>query len=391
MIVIALTQDDPESGELTVNQGILKMGMVGGGEGAFIGYIHRLAARLDGQIELVCGAFSRDAENCRKTGVSLGLDPTRCYDDYNAMMSAEAALPAEQRMDFVVIVTPNHVHFPVAKAALEAGFHVLSDKPATLNLQEAQDLAQIVYASGLSYGLTHTYLGYPLVSAARAIIAGGGIGKVRKVFAEYIQGWLAGEVENKQADWRTDPTRSGASGCMGDIGTHAHNLVEYVTNKKMTHVAADLTIFVKGRRLDDDGSALFRMEDGVKGTLSASQVCVGKENSLSFRIYGETGGLEWRQEEPNTLIRTYLDRPTEIIRSAQGYLPEHVQAQYRTPAGHPEGYIEAFANIYLEFADALRTEGGVKAGMDAALRGMAFVEALVDSSANDSAWTEIKT
>ena len=369
---------------------MLKMGMVGGGSGAFIGYIHRLAARLDGQIELVCGAFSRDADNCRQTGVSLGLDPSRCYADYNTMMSAEAALPAEQRMDFVVIVTPNHVHFPVAKAALEAGFHVLSDKPATLNLQEAKDLAEIVYKSGLSYGLTHTYLGYPLVSAARQIIAEGGIGKVRKVFAEYIQGWLAEPIDNKQADWRTDPARSGASGCMGDIGTHAHNLVEYVTGKTMTHVAADLTIFVDGRRLDDDGSALFRMEDGVKGTLSASQVCVGKENSLSFRIYGEKGGLEWYQEEPNTLIRTYLDRPTEIIRSANAYLPDSVQAQYRTPAGHPEGYIEAFANVYLEFADALRTEGGVKAGMDAALRGMAFVEALVDSSNNNSAWTEIK-
>ncbi|GHA89537.1 oxidoreductase [Algimonas arctica] len=366
------------------------MGMVGGGSGAFIGYIHRLAARLDGQIELVCGAFSRDPKNCRQTGQSLGIDPARCYDDYEAMMAGEAALPPAQRMDFIVIVTPNHVHFPVAKAALEAGFHVLSDKPATLNLQEARDLSDIVYKSGLSYGLTHTYLGYPLVSAARAIIADGGIGKVRKVFAEYIQGWLAVNVDNKQADWRTDPARSGASGCMGDIGTHAHNLVEYVTDKKMTHVAADLTIFVEGRRLDDDGSALFRMEDGIKGTLSASQVCVGRENSLSFRIYGETGGLEWYQEEPNTLIRTYVDRPTEIIRSAQGYLPEHIQAQYRAPAGHPEGYIEAFANVYLEFAEALRTDGGVKSGMDAALRGMAFVEALVESSNNDSAWTEIK-
>lgn len=366
------------------------MGMVGGGEGAFIGYIHRLAARLDGQIDLVCGAFSRDADNCRKTGQSLGLDPSRCYDDYHTMMTAEARLPSEQRMDFVVIVTPNHVHFPVAKAALEAGFHVLSDKPATLNLEEAHDLSGIVAKSGLSYGLTHTYLGYPLVSAARDIIASGGIGKVRKVFTEYIQGWLAGEVENKQADWRTDPARSGASGCMGDIGTHAHNLVEYVTGKVMTHVAADLSIFVDGRRLDDDGSALFRMEDGIKGTLSASQVCVGRENSLSFRIYGETGGLEWFQEEPNTLIRTYVDRPAEIIRAGQGYLPASVQPHFRTPPGHPEGYIEAFANVYLEFAAVLRTGGDVSAGMDAALRGMAFVEALVESSGNASAWTAIK-
>jgi len=373
-----------------VTQNPLRMGMVGGGSGAFIGEIHRLAARLDGQVDLVCGAFSRDPDNCRKTGQELGLDPARCYNSYTDMMDAEAGLPAETRMNFVVIVTPNHVHFPVAKAALEAGFHVLSDKPATLNLQEARELADIVLKSGRAYGLTHTYLGYPLVTVAREIIASGGIGKVRKVFAEYIQGWLAGEVDNKQADWRTDPARSGASGCMGDIGTHAHNLVEYVTDRKMTHVAADLTVFVEGRRLDDDGSTLFRMEDGIKGTLSASQVCVGRENSLSIRVYGETGGLEWHQEEPNTLIRTYADRPAEIIRAGQGYLPESAQSQFRTPPGHPEGYIEAFANIYLEFGDALRTEGGVKAGMNAALRGMAFVEALVESSENNSVWTEIR-
>ena len=366
------------------------MGMVGGGQGAFIGDVHRLAARLDGQIELVCGAFSRDAENSRATGQQLGLDLSRCYPDYQTMMRAESALPPETRMDFVAIVTPNHVHFPVAKAALEAGFHVLSDKPATLNLDEARELAKIVQKHDmLAYGLTHTYLGYPLVSAARSIVAEGGIGKVRKVFVEYIQGWLAGEVDNKQADWRTDPARSGISGCMGDIGTHAHNLAEFVTGKIMTHVAADLSIFVEGRRLDDDGSALFRMEDGVKGVLSASQVCVGKENTLTIRVYGETGGLEWNQEEPNTLIRTYTDRPTEILRAAQGYLPDDVAAGFRTPPGHPEGYIEAFANIYLEFAHALQTQGGVSAGMDAAVRGMAFVEALVESSNNNSAWTEI--
>ena len=366
------------------------MGMVGGGQGAFIGNIHRLAARLDGQIELVCGAFSRDAENNRATGQELGLNPSRCYPDFQEMMRAEAALPEDQRMQFVAIVTPNHVHFPVAKAALEAGFHVLSDKPATLNLEEARELAKIVERHNtLAYGLTHTYLGYPLVSAARAIIAEGGIGKVRKVFVEYIQGWLAGDVDNKQADWRTDPARSGISGCMGDIGTHAHNLAEFVTGRTMTHVAADLSIFVDGRRLDDDGSALFRMEDGVKGVLSASQICVGKENSLSIRVYGETGSLEWNQEEPNTLVRTYADRPTEILRAAQGYLPEQVGAGFRTPPGHPEGYIEAFANIYLEFANALQTQGGVKAGITAALRGMAFVEAIVESSNNNSAWTEI--
>lgn len=368
---------------------VLRMGMVGGGQGAFIGDVHRLAARLDGQIDLVSGAFSRDTENCKATGRQLGLDPERCYLDFETMMSAEAALPADERMDFVAIVTPNHVHFPVAKAALEAGFHVLSDKPATLNLEEAVELRAIVERTGKLYGLTHTYLGYPLVAAARSIVADGGIGRVRKVFVEYIQGWLAGQVENKQADWRTDPSRSGISGCMGDIGTHAHNLAEFVTGKRMTRVAADLSIFVDSRQLDDDGSALFRMEDGVKGVLSASQVCVGKENNLSIRVYGETGGLEWNQEEPNSLVRTYTDRPTEILRAAQGYLPDGAQQWFRTPPGHPEGYIEAFANVYLDFAQAVREGRDVTTGVAGAVRGMAFIEALVASSNNHSAWTEI--
>lgn len=368
----------------------VRMGMVGGGQGAFIGDVHRLAARLDGQINLVCGAFSRDAENCRATGAALGLDNSRSYVDFNTMMQVEAKLPAIERMEFVSIVTPNHMHFPVAKAALEAGFHVLSDKPATLSLEEAKRLSDIVSKSGKSYGLTHTYLGYPLVREAKHIVATGGIGKVRKVFVEYIQGWLATEVENKQADWRTDPEKSGGSGCMGDIGTHAHNLAEYITGKRMTHIAADLSIFVDGRRLDDDGSALFRMEDGVKGTLSASQVCVGKENSLSIRVYGETGGLEWSQEEPNTLTRTFLDQPTQLLRAGQGYLHPDTQAGFRTPPGHPEGYLEAFANIYLDFAAALRNNSGSQTGIEGGVRGMAFIAALLESNANNSSWTEIK-
>ena len=369
---------------------MLRMGMVGGGQGAFIGNVHRLAARLDGQIELVCGAFSRDSENTIATGKELGLDPARCYADFETMMAAEAELPADERMEFVAIVTPNHVHFPVAKAALEAGFHVLSDKPATLDAAEAREIKAIVERTGKTYGLTHTYLGYPLVGVAKSIIAEGGIGKVRKVFVEYIQGWLADEVDNKQADWRTDPTRSGISGCMGDIGTHAHNLAEFVTGKTMTHVAADLSVFVEGRRLDDDGSALFRMEDGIKGTLSASQICVGKENALSIRVYGETGGLEWNQEDPNSLLRTYTDRPMETLRAAQGYLPTSAGDWFRTPPGHPEGYIEAFANVYLDFAQAIREGRDVATGVAGAVRGMAFIEALVESSENDSAWTEIK-
>ena len=366
------------------------MGMVGGGQGAFIGAVHRLAARLDGRIELVCGAFSRDPDNTRETGAQLGLGADRLYDDFETMMQREAALPEGERMEFVAVVTPNHVHFPVAKAALEAGFHVLSDKPATLNTKEARDIAAILKANpSLHYGLTHTYLGHPMVREMRAIVASGGIGTVRKVFAEYIQGWLAEDVTGKQADWRVDPARSGAAGAIGDIGTHAHNLAEYVVGQRMTHVAADLTAFVPKRRLDDDGSALFRMDGGAKGVLSASQVCVGKENTISLRVYGETGGLEWYQEEPNTVIRTYLDKPTEILRAGQGYLSEDASRWFRTPPGHPEGYLEAFANIYLEFADAVRTGSPLSAGIDGAVRGMAFIDAMVDSSANDSAWTEI--
>ena len=370
----------------------IRMGMVGGGRGAFIGEIHRLSASLDGEIKLVCGAFSRNADNCAATGKLLGLAPDRCYQDFKTMMSAEASLPADQRIEFVSIVTPNHLHFPVAKAALEAGFNVLMDKPATLNIEEAIELRCIVKRTGLLFGLTHSYLGYPLVNEARSIIANEGIGKVRKVFVEYIQGWLAIKNESKQADWRTDPERSGRSGCMGDIGTHAHSLAEYIVGKRMTHVAADLSKFVEGRKLDDDGSCLFRMEDGIKGILSASQICAGKENSLSIRIFGEKGGLEWHQEEPNTLFRTYLDRPAQMLRSGSSYLEEHTQNLLRTPMGHPEGYLEAFANIYLDFSRKLRSgtnTQGISSDIDDGVRSMAFIEALINSSENNSKWVEI--
>ena len=365
--------------------------MVGGGQGAFIGAVHRLAARLDGELELVCGAFSRDPANTRQTAAALGIDATRAYADFEDMMKAEAELPTAERMEFVAIVTPNHMHFPVARAALEAGFHVLSDKPATLTFVEAKELAKLLEAKpDLAYGLTHTYLGHPMVREMRAIVADGGIGAVRKVFVEYIQGWLAEPVEGKQADWRTDPARSGAAGAIGDIGTHAHNLAEFVTGQAIESVAADLTAFVDGRRLDDDGSALFRMSGGAKGVLNASQICVGRENSLSIRVFGETGGLEWHQEDPNTVLRHYIDKPTEVLRAATPFLHDATAELFRTPAGHPEGYIEAFANIYLEFARALRDGGGVSAGIDGALRGMAFIDAMVTSSVDEGAWTEIK-
>jgi predicted dehydrogenase len=374
------------------------MGMVGGGEGAFIGAVHRMAAALDGEIELVCGAFSGDAERSRRSGAALYLPADRVYDDYSTMMATEAALPASQRMQFVAIVTPNHQHFPVAEAALRAGFHVLSDKPATLNLQEALRLRDMLSETGLLYGLTHTYTGYPLVKEARARVAAGQLGDIRKVVVEYPQGWLADrqeDADNKQAAWRLDPARSGVSNCMGDIGVHAANLAEYVSGLAITEICADLTAFVPGRTLDDDGAMLLRFDNGARGVLHASQVSVGEENALSIRVYGEKGGLEWRQQEPNTLWLKWADRPTEMLRTGGSYLGAQAAANTRTPMGHPEGYLEAFANIYLAFAGQIRArEAGEAAsaraadcpGIEAAIRGMAFIELAVAASASDIKW-----
>lgn len=377
------------------------MGMVGGGQGAFIGAVHRIAAAIDQQVELVCGAFSSDAARSIASGKELYLPESRCYSDYSTMMAEEAKLPEGQRMDFVAIVTPNHVHFPVAKAALEAGFHVLSDKPATLNLEEAQALAKIVENTGLKYGLTHNYTGYPMVKQARDMVQKGQLGKIRKVVVEYPQGWLATPIEQdgqKQAAWRTDPKRSGAAGCMGDIGTHAENLAEYITGLQIKELAADLTAFVDGRLLDDDGNILLRFEGDAKGILHASQISAGEENALNIRIYGESGGLEWHQMEPNTLLVKHLDAPTQIYRSGGGYLGESAAAHTRTPGGHPEGYLEAFANIYRNFAADIASELSGEAAPDYAkdyptiqdgVRGMAFIEAVVKSSQNNAAWTKL--
>ncbi len=376
----------------------VRMGMIGGGEGAFIGAVHRMAAGIDGEIELVCGAFSSDAERSRRSGAALHLPGGRTYGDYRDMMVAEAVLPAEERMQFVAIVTPNHLHFPAAEAALRAGFHVLSDKPATLNLEQALKLRNILNQTGLLYGLTHTYTGYPLVKEARARVAAGDLGEIRKVVVEYPQGWLADqqhEGENKQADWRLDPTRAGASGCMGDIGVHAANLAEYVSGLMITEICSDLTSFVPGRKLDDDGAVLLRFNNGARGVLHASQVSVGEENAVSIRAYGEQGGLEWRQEEPNTLWLKWRDRPTEMLRAAGSYLGDLAAANTRTPMGHPEGYIEAFANIYMAFAGQIRArEEGVEPdaraadcpGIDEAIRGMTFIELAVAASASDVKW-----
>jgi predicted dehydrogenase len=380
----------------------IRMGMVGGGEGAFIGAVHRMAAALDGHIELVCGAFSSDPGRARRSGEGLYLPRNRVYEDYAVMMEREAALPAAERMQFVAIVTPNHMHFPVAEAALRAGFHVLSDKPATFNLKEALRLRDILADTDLLYGLTHTYTGYPLVKEARARVAAGELGRVRKIVVEYPQGWLADRQEdedNKQAAWRLDPARAGISSCMGDIGVHAANLAEYVSELKISEICADLTAFVPGRTLDDDGAVLLRFDNGARGVLHASQVSVGEENALSIRLYGDKGGLEWKQQEPNTLWLKWPDRPAEMLRTGGNYLGDSASANTRTPMGHPEGYLEAFANLYLAFAEQIRVrEAGQDPdesstdcpGIEAAIRGMQFIELAVMASASDVKWHEFE-
>jgi len=379
----------------------IRMGMVGGGRGAFIGAVHRIAANIDGQIELVCGAFSSEPQRSRDSGADLFLPPDRCYGTFEEMIQKEKALSTDKRMDFVSIVTPNHMHFPPAKMALENGFHVVSDKPATFNLSEAKQLADIIKKTKQLYALTHNYTGYPLVKEARDLVQKGALGKIRKVVVEYPQGWLATRLEasgQKQADWRTDPKRSGAAGCIGDIGTHAENLAEYVTGLKIKELAADITTFVEGRALDDDGNVLLRFENGAKGVLHASQISVGEENNLNIRVYGEKGGIEWHQKEPNSMLLKWLDQPMQVYRTANGYLSKNAAAATRTPPAHPEGYLEAFANIYKNFANHVRTRLENREPdaialdypkIEDGIRGMAFIEAVVESSRKNAAWTRL--
>jgi predicted dehydrogenase len=360
--------------------------------------VHRMAAALDGEIELVCGAFSADPERSQRSGAALYLPAERIYPDYLTMMTAEAALPAEQRMQFVAIVTPNHLHYPIAEAALRAGFHVMSDKPATLDLAQALALRDIVRETGLLYGLTHAYTGYPLVKEARDRVAAGELGKLRKVVVEYPQGWLADREEakdNKQAEWRLDQSRAGISGCMGDIGVHAANLAEYMSGLKISELCADITAFVDGRTMDDDGSVLLRFDNGARGVLMASQISIGEENSIRVRIYGDKGGLEWNQLEPNTLLLKWPDRPTQMLRTGADYLGELARMNSRTPMGHPEGYLEAFANLYMAFAGQIRASENDEVlsarsadcpGIEEAIRGMAFIEVVVAASASDVKW-----
>lgn len=379
----------------------LRMGMVGGGPDAFIGAVHRKAAALDGEIELVCGAFSSSPEKSRIAGESLYLGANRVYDSYSSMIKSEKSLPEGERMDFVSIVTPNHVHFGPAKEALENGFHVIIDKPLALSVAEARKLKLITDKSGLILAVTHAYVGYPMVKEARHLVKTGKIGKVRKIYVEYPQGWLATPLEKtgqKQAGWRTDPKRSGAGGAIGDIGTHAANLAEYISGLSITEICADLNAVIKGRLLDDDSAMLLRFENGASGTLIATQVAAGEENNLRIRIYGETGGLEWRQEEPNSLVVRSLTEPKKIYRTGMDYLSDAAKHNTRVPSGHPEGYLEAFANIYLAFAKAVRNyKPGKKLNIEKydfpdvneGVRGMEFVEAVVKSSKSKQKWIKV--
>jgi predicted dehydrogenase len=380
----------------------IKMGMIGGGAGSFIGAVHRIAANLDGQIETVCGCFSSSYENSLATGRSLFLPDHRIYANYKEMIEKESLLPEGERMDFVSIVTPNHVHFEPAFLALEKGFHVVLDKPMTFTLDEAHRLKDQVEKTGLLFALTHTYTGYPMVKEARFRVARGDFGKIRRIYVEYPQGWLAenvSETENKQAGWRVDPKRSGIAGCMGDIGTHCFNLIDYITGLKATELCAELNTFVPGRLLDDDGVALIRYEEGARAMLAASQVAIGEENNLFIRVYGEKGGLEWHQEEPNTLIIKWNDKPNETVRTSNGYVSGASKFNSRTPAGHPEGYIEAFANIYRNFASALQSRLAGEQPQPEYLdfptvydgvKGMQFIETVVAASKSDQKWVPIK-
>lgn len=381
----------------------LRMGMIGGGKDAFIGSIHRYASNMDGLVELVCGALSINPDIAKDSGKSLFLAEDRIYLTYDEMLEKESQMPTEKRMDFVTIVTPNFAHFAPAKLALQKGFNVVIEKPITFTLDEAKELKKLVEETGLILCLTHTYSGYPMVKQAKAMVSDGALGKIRKVWVEYPQGWLSKLSEkegNQQAAWRTDPKRSGKSGCMGDIGTHAAHLAEYITGLKISHMCADLNIFVEGRALDDDGNVLLKFDNGAAGVLMASQVAAGEENALKIRVYGEKGGLEWAQMEPNTLIVKWLEAPAQILRAGANYgdrLSTYATSNCRTPGGHPEGYLEAFGNIYKNFATTLaaKIDGTTPPkealdfpSVDEGVRGMAFIDNVVLSSQSDKKWTE---
>jgi predicted dehydrogenase len=376
----------------------LKAGMVGGGRDAFIGAVHRMAMRLDGKIELVAGAFSSNPEKSRLSGEDLLLDPNRVYPDYRTMIERELALPAGERIDFVSVVTPNRTHVPVARAFLEAGFNVVCDKPLSFNLEEALELESVVKKSGKVFALTHNYTGYPMVKEARELVRRGDLGKVSKVVVEYPQDWLINLVEeqgNKGALWRTDPQQAGASSCVGDIGTHAENLTRYITGLEIDQLCAEFTTFVKGRRLEDDANMLVRFKGGAKGILYASQISAGEENNINIRVYGTKASLEWHQEDPNDLIVKYPDAPRRVYRRGNAYLTDAAKRFSRIPPGHPEAFIEAFANIYLEAARAIDAEVNgqpIPADCDFptvadGVEGMRFIATAVRSAKAGGVWT----
>ena len=380
----------------------LKMGMVGGGRDAFIGNVHRMAARLDGEIELVAGAFSSDPEKAKRSGEDFFLNPERIYPDYHTMVQTESQLPTGDRIDFVCIVTPNNLHYPIAKAFLEAGFNVVCDKPMTFDLKEAVALRELVKRSGKVFALTHNYTGYPMIKEARERSRAGQLGRILKVVAEYPQGWLLNPIDQegqKQAAWRTDPQRAGASSCIGDIGTHAENLARYVTGLEIDELCADFRTFVEGRQLEDDGNLLLRYRGGARGVLYASQISAGEENGLSLRVYGTKASLEWRQEHPNDLTIKYPDAPRQVLRPGNGYLSEAAKRGSRVPPGHPEAFIEAFANIYREAARAIRAETDGRAvpkdldfpTVDDGVEGMAFIATAVQSAKAGGIWTKMPT
>ncbi|WP_294305191.1 Gfo/Idh/MocA family oxidoreductase [uncultured Sphingomonas sp.] len=378
----------------------LRLAMAGGGEGAFIGGVHRMAAALDGDWVLVAGTFSSDAERNRRSGEALGLDPARVHATIDALLADECTRPEGERIDAMAIVTPNHLHAPMAIAALNAGFPVFSEKPMAMNLAEARAIADAAQTSGQLYALAFTYSGYPMVEEARARVARGDFGRIRLVHVEYVQGWLSTALDregNKQAEWRTDPKRAGLGGALGDIGTHAFQLAEHISGLTVEALSADVTTHVAGRMLDDDVNVLLRFAEGARGTLRATQVAAGEENGLRIRIHGEKGGLEWSQMEPNTLILRWLDRPAEIVRAGGPGLSSTTLPRLRTPSGHPEGYIEAFGNLYRAVAGSLRGDGPAKGeapgeanwypGLESGLRTMAFVETVLKSAQSEEKWT----
>ncbi len=378
----------------------LRMAMIGGGKDAFIGAVHRLAMNMDGQVELVAGALSINPEIAVDSGKMLFLDEDRIYTDYKVMLEKEATMPADKRIDFVSIVTPNFVHFAPAMMALEKGFNVVIEKPITFTLDEAKQIKAKLETTGLSLLLCHTYTGYPMVKQAKQFLKSGVLGKIRKVYVEYPQGWLSTFLEGTgqaQASWRTDPKRSGKAGSMGDIGTHAFNLAEYVTGLQVTHLCSDLNIVVEGRMLDDDGAAFLKFNNGATGVLMATQIAAGEENNVKIRVYGEKGGLEWKQEDANTLLVKWLDKPTEIYRTGGGYNSSFAAHNTRVPAGHPEGYLEAFANLYRNFMFTIRARMNGEQpneewldfpGVEEGIRGMAFIENVVESGKSREKWRE---